>query len=132
MDAKAFKRVVCIRVLAGEVSQTALDTAIAYFVSVHRTNQSDVNECINLAGRIDTAYPAAKDNGHSPTKRLTPLTPGLLARSDSLTALITPDVEQLRQELFGSPQPPFNSYEDAAEWIGKVGEQQDDLSPEER
>ena len=41
-------------------------------------------------------------------------------------------MEQLRQELFGSRQPPFRSYEDATEWIVKAGESQDNLSSEER
>ena len=98
------------------------------FLCTNDTEQSDVQKCICLADRLDAFNASPKDNGHFPTKRLISLTPGMVARSDSLTELITPDVEQLRQELFGSPQPPFNSYEDAAEWIEKVGEQQDDLS----
>ena len=132
MDAKAFRTAVNLVKPSG-VSQSALDEAIEYFATtLLQTAQSDVSKCVQLAGRIGIWRASAKDEEQIPTKRLFPLTAGNIARSNNLTEVITRDVEQIRQELFGSPQPPFCSIEEAAAWIKKAGEQQDDFSPEER
>ena len=57
--------------------------------------------------------------------RLTPLTPDTLFQSDSFADAIRPKVQQVRQELFGNPHPPFNRYVDAVHWIEQRAAQQD-------
>jgi hypothetical protein len=132
MDAKAFRAAVN-RARPSGVSQAGQDAAIEYFVkTLSQTAQSDVPNCVQLAGQFDMWHASAQDAGQSSSKRLSPLTRGTLARGEELTTRITPDVEQLRQELFGSSQVPFGSVEEAAAWIRKAWKQQYDYSPEER
>jgi hypothetical protein len=54
----------------------------------------------------------------------------MLAVSEHLTAAIKLQVEQVRQEVFGTISPPFASYDVAMTWLKKTGQEPPCLPPE--
>ena len=53
------------------------------------------------------------------------MTPAALMMSDLLAEKISQEVEQIRHTLFGGPQPPFATYEDAVQWLEQTAAEQD-------
>ncbi len=72
--------------------------------------------CIQLAGRFEQqGSQSSGEEDHSAR-----LSPAQLLVSDKLAAWIRPDVEPLRQELFGQRHAPFSSLAEAADWIEQM------------
>lgn len=123
MDAQNFADLV--RMSSPCVQEDTRQVAIHFFVDQGWTQQSDIASCIELAGRIEACWNGSQQNSGTPEGvRLASLTPGILAISDCLIKQITPDVEQVRQELFGNTEAPFSSYEAIEEWLEQMGQRQ--------
>ena len=50
--------------------------------------------------------------------------PGETINSDLIVEWLQPRVRTIRQELFGTPDPPFSTYEAAVEWLVRLGNEQ--------
>jgi hypothetical protein len=102
----------------------SLICAADFFVQRRHHHESAVGPCLELAQHIAKF---CKINEPAPRQaqpsHVFP-TPGELITSDLLVQKIRPYVERLRQELFGSPEPPFASYEAAVEWLVRTGREE--------
>ena len=124
MDKKTFADMVFRRKPSG-VSEDCLNAAIDYFVEQNlRMEKGDVAACVMLAGRFEAFRANAQEHTGMSERRLEPLTPGMIVVSDDLTRRIASSVEHVRQELFGSTDVPFSSYEQVATWIEQQGQNQ--------
>jgi hypothetical protein len=124
MDARAFAASVA-RSKPPVVSDQSLRQAIEHYVSVGRTQQSDVSPCITLAGQVEANLAHIRKNPEMADRHPLPLTVGLTVRSEDLIRHLTPTVKKVRQELFGGPCAPFSSYEETSAWIEQMGQRQD-------
>src|SRR4030095_7792103 len=108
-----FKALLKVRKPPG-VSQTGMDMAEEYFLEQNwlerKALHECVRECIALAQRFDSAAAGAPPRDADLVQHLH-MAPQDLMTSDDLTEKIRPVVEQVRHTLFGSPCPPFATYE---------------------
>src|SRR5262245_7847964 len=114
MNAPEFRQ----RVMAQErpgLSRESLAFAVEYFVSQHRLSEGDVRACIELAGRLEAAYPPRQIETAVTATSPISISPGALIASEKWAAELRPWVEQMRQDIFGNTQPPFKTYEDAVQ-----------------
>ncbi|HSF32513.1 MAG TPA: hypothetical protein VLK82_18835 [Candidatus Tectomicrobia bacterium] len=112
MNAPEFRR----RVMAQErpgLSKVSLSFAADFFVSQHRLMEGDVRSCIELAGRYEAAYPGMRGDPAASTTSTVPISLGAVLASDRWADELRPSIEKVRQEIFGSPQPPFKTSEEA-------------------
>jgi hypothetical protein len=113
-DAEVDKRV------SQELPREALARAKAFHVQQGKTrSQGDVTECIELAGAFAEVIGGNKDSAKEESlhQRLTPHTTDMEAQSAERARAIFSRVQQVRQQLFGTEQPPFGSQADAERWL---------------
>ena len=96
-----------------ELSRECLEEAVDYHIEQGWTRQEHIKTCVQLARR----FHVWRAGSPSSDRRRMRVTPALAHRSDQLAAWISPVVEQLRQERFGSTTAPFSSLDAAANWI---------------
>ncbi len=110
------------------VSQTGMDKAKEYFLEQNwlegKVLHECVRECIALAQRFDSAAAVASPLDADLVQHLR-MAPQDLMTSDDLTEKIRPEVEQVRHTLFGSPCPPFATYENAVQWLEQTAAAQE-------
>ena len=91
-----------------EVPAWALKAAIDFFLEQGRAGSEDVEPCVDHARSFQASY----EKGVALSSP-----PGLLIASSKLAQAIQPDVEKLRQQLFGKAKPRFRTLPAAARWI---------------
>ena len=92
-----------------------------------------IYSCVKLAEALEGYYQQRlREDGLQSQRELVPQPlpargshpVGELITSDVVVEWLTPHVEQLREELFGSPAQPFPTYEAAVEWLVRQGNAQ--------
>jgi hypothetical protein len=110
-----------------ELPPAALAHAKAFHAQQGKTrSQGDVIECIELAGafaKVSGKKDSAKEEALH--QRLTPHTTDMEAQSAERARAIFSRVQQVRQQLFGTEQPPFGSHGDAVRWLEEEATRQD-------
>jgi hypothetical protein len=107
MDASEFQHQV--RWLGRLLSEESLSCALAHYVEdIGRFDHAAVRQCVQLAGRIEATFGARRQ----PPSNGTPACEALIG-SEERTERIRPLVEQVRQELFGTSQPPMQTPREA-------------------
>jgi hypothetical protein len=112
MNAPEFRR----RVMAQErpgLSRESLSFAVEYFVSQHRLSEGDFHSCIELAGRYESERPRLSVDTAVKSASAMPISLGAVIASEKWADELRPSIEKWRQEIFGSPRPPFQTSEDA-------------------
>jgi hypothetical protein len=98
------------------LEKKALEIAIDHYAEFGETRQWDVTKCIQLAGRIQQENTASTrtppDFGLFST-----LETDTLVSSEFVLSLIRRGVEDVRKEVFGESDPPFEDYSEAVKWI---------------
>lgn len=94
---------------------------VVSFQRAGRTARADVAACIMEAGR---AFEETRSDqggmgqgGAAPDRGTAGADPEVQAVAERVMESYQPEVEALRMELFGSPEPPFQFTENAAKWI---------------
>jgi len=75
----------------------------------------DIDRFIQYVRRLVGSLAKREDEKQQPDFKLTPQD---VIASNFLARKIRPWVKMVRKELFGSPQPPFSTLEEAEQWIG--------------
>lgn len=135
MTESEFRSEVGARVVLEAVRRDALETAMKGILkeTSERPERRDVQRCIEWAGIIaETFSRSSNEENQSSSHSLPSLTPGRSLRSDELMEAITPWVEQVRTEIFGSSQVPFSSYKKAVAWIEATAQETPKLSADEK
>jgi hypothetical protein len=110
--------------LAPHLAASGIDVAIRH--CTEQRNQLDnesVRLCIRLAGLIEQSFVNIADTSTAAEVVALPSSPGALIGSDVLAFKIQPWVEKVRREIFGRPDPPFTTREEAANWLAESGHQ---------
>jgi hypothetical protein len=111
MDSTEFKSRVFL--LGREVDKDALKFAIDFYTKKEWHDREDVADCIELAAEHAEKKPSTQ-------RRSSAQEPALFAdtlNSLELAGAILPWVENVRIELFGSANAPFESYQDVVKWL---------------
>jgi hypothetical protein len=116
MNAQEFRQQVMAQERPG-LSKTNLAVAVDFFVSEGRTNRADLSACIQLAGRLEAAYPPQQPDTAMAATAPIVISPGAVIASETWAEELRPWVERVRQEVFGDSHPPFKTYEDAAKAV---------------
>jgi hypothetical protein len=98
-----------------ELSKTNLALAVDFFVSEHRTNRADLSACLQLAGRLEAAYPSQQPDTTIAATAPIVISPGAVIASETWAEELRPWVERVRQEVFGNTKPPFKTVEEAGQ-----------------
>src|SRR5687767_10950324 len=101
MNTKMFRRRVQLPLALSGMCQESIDFAINYFVEHGRTNQSDISECVQLAGRVEIMRGSLMAAPEVSSQWLMTLLADTMIMSDYLIAAIRPTVEQVRCQLWG-------------------------------
>jgi hypothetical protein len=103
-----------------DLSQSSLTAAVEHYEEIGQTLRGHIADCIRLADRIEVASKGRMEDGAKTEESLVGIRRGQIMISNRRAQAIRPWVEQTRQELFGSPTPPFPSYADAVGWIEEL------------
>lgn len=95
------------------LSKGSLAFAADFFVSQQQTHGGDLKSCIELAGSYEVSSPIIETATGGTQAFSISITPAALITSEKWARDLHPWVEGVRQEIFGSPLPPFRTYEDA-------------------
>jgi hypothetical protein len=91
--------------LGRSLLQESLSLALAHYMKdVGRFDHAAVRQCIQLAGRIEETLSARRQSQSNGTPACEPL-----IGSEERAERIRPLVEQVRQEIFGTSQPPMQT-----------------------
>jgi hypothetical protein len=133
MTPKEFRE--CVRNRGAQrLSAASLERAVNVALKSGRDlREGDINSCIKLAQefencRQDRLREAGLASYLQPEPKTLqtrePPVTGVFMASDVVIEQLTPHIEQIRQELFGSHAPPFPTYEAAVEWLVREGNEQ--------
>lgn len=109
-----------------DLPRQSLGCAAHFLIQRGHHDQSAVGPCLEVARHIAKFYRIAEPAPQQGQPLHVLPSPGELITSDLLVQKIRPYAARLRQELFGSPEPPFASYEAAVEWLVRTGREQRD------
>jgi hypothetical protein len=111
-----------------DLSHSSLTEAVDHYIETRgmRLLRGHIAECLQLADRFEMSSKGKTSDGTQVEGSFVHIKRGQIMINDRRAEAIRPWVQQTRQELFGSPSPPFPSYTDAVRWI----EQMADMPPQ--
>jgi hypothetical protein len=105
------------------ISQQSADMAITFycehgFIDHEKVNVHEaIRSCIDLARRFDSSPAGTSSQSGIDLFEHLSMAPQDLVMSDDLAEKISPAVEQVRSEIFGSSHPPFAALEEVIPWL---------------
>jgi len=99
----------------GTLSEAGIDACIELAELLERYHQDSLRE-LDLQSQPEPYRQRLAANGANAV--------GEVMASDLAVEAITPRIEQIREELFGSTSPPFMTYDAAVEWLVRLGNEQ--------
>jgi hypothetical protein len=102
-----------------DLSHSSLTGAVDHYIETRGTQllRGHIAECLQLADRFEISSKGKTSENARVEESFVHIKRGQIMISDRRAEAIRPWVQQTRQELFGSPSPPFPSYTDAVRWI---------------